>query len=84
MSLKFLNSWRICVVHKYVTILPPAILKQLWHTREAQDEPPLIEHECNFRICRRIRQPRIDAKCPLCIKARVTEKNNSLIQEKPV
>ena len=79
-----LNSWRICVIHKYVTILPPAILKRQWHTKEAQNEPPLIKCECDFRIRRHIWKPHIDAICPLYIKARVSEKNNSLIQKKPV
>ena len=42
-SLRFLNSWRFSVVHKYVTTFPPDIPKWQWYTKEAQNEPPLIE-----------------------------------------
>ena len=36
MSLRFLNSWRVSVVHVpyYVTTLPTAIQKRHWHPRE--------------------------------------------------
>jgi hypothetical protein len=49
-SLLFLNSWRVSVVPYYVTTHPLAILKQHWHSREAQIEPPLIECERALRI----------------------------------
>jgi hypothetical protein len=42
-SLLFLNSWRVRVVTYYVTAHPPAIQKQLCHSRKTQIEPPLIE-----------------------------------------
>jgi hypothetical protein len=46
----FLNSWRVSVVHYYVTTHPLAIQNQQWQSREAQIEPPLIECEWAFRL----------------------------------
>jgi hypothetical protein len=65
----FLNSWMVSShTVSCKTTNPPAIQKQHWHSSEAQNEPPLIECECEWAFG-------IQAKVFVCIY----EQNNLVL-----